>query len=929
MVQTYQEQVQSRAAKQQDLRVNADPDAFGASVGKAVQGLGAAFADAGQAMAFKKQLQDQNDSRSAEIAFNEERRNIMYDPNTGYLNQTGANAAGNRDTYEDRLEEARDRHAATLSPAARREFQNATDSLVESTKTSFIQHDASQLRETTNTTGKATVETYMSEAMLNYGNPQEFDANLGRAVAELDRLNKLNGITGAAFMAARNDLVSGARTGVIGRLADSGPGGPTKALAYMEANKDDLTATDLRTVEVALKPMVLQDRANNWVNERSTETTSAAYDRASASQEAADSHGRAVDSLILGPRRVTNVEYGNQGATRNQKATAGLEVRLGTAAENVYGPGTRVVIYSGGQAEKGSGGPRTGSTRHDSGKAADVHIFGSDGKQIKGDALGRIAQYWLAKGYGGAGLEMHGGGIHLDEHADRPPTWDYANEGGSITAAQQEAVAAGLRGELPGGATQDRMVLDHLGRTFGPNVGPAVLSANPSASMTSILGVEEAQKLGVAGMTAGQYVRKVQIAMGAPDAPQAAGSSRDWAGDYAAVAELRRTDPELADTVEKRLDADRLTFEKSQTAGQQQTFDELWNRGVTDGNWQLSTDERLSLGSSLSAALDNAGQNFKTGIQYTDPVTLGDLTEKATKDPEGFSKLDLADLLNDGLISANDYQTQRAIQVEIGKATSPEGMQAAAVKALGGVDPAAIWRDSSATYGAIMGYDPTPSDPGNMDKEQREQVERFKQALLRQTTDYIKASPTGAAPSALEMQQMVYAMLEPVQIDEGGLFGSASTAPRFDVNNLIKPGAVQREVPVAITQIPADIRTTLGSIVPGENGVERTGQVEKLYNDFMTVAKGGLPEVTIDDVDPAILDTADSGGLLSGRGVMFADERSKYKITFDDGEIAEVDTAQLLEYTAIERRNRLLDLMKTAGLSPERLRRERQPVALQ
>ena len=45
---------------------------------------------------------------------------------------------------------------------------------------------------------------------------------------------------------------------------------------------------------------------------------------------------------------------------------------------------------------------------------------------------------------------MRGGGIHLDEHTDRPLHWNYANnKGGRYTPGQAAAVKAGMEGKLP------------------------------------------------------------------------------------------------------------------------------------------------------------------------------------------------------------------------------------------------------------------------------------------------------------------------------------------------------------------------------------------------------------------------------------------------------------------------------------------------
>lgn len=145
--------------------------------------------------------------------------------------------------------------------------------------------------------------------------------------------------------------------------------------------------------------------------------------------------------------------YMNQNAIRSQPIVPELAARVSEAVQAVYGPGYRAQVYSGGQAPKGSGKKRTGSVRHDHGRAADIYIVGPDGKRVQGDALAPLGQYWAAKKYGGVGMEMSGGGIHLDAWETPPPGgsmhWNYADKGGAYTPAMQAAMQAGLKGELP------------------------------------------------------------------------------------------------------------------------------------------------------------------------------------------------------------------------------------------------------------------------------------------------------------------------------------------------------------------------------------------------------------------------------------------------------------------------------------------------
>jgi hypothetical protein len=145
------------------------------------------------------------------------------------------------------------------------------------------------------------------------------------------------------------------------------------------------------------------------------------------------------------------VQRTNQEATRNQDITPELDAKVTQAIKEVYGEGYTAQLYSGGQDKKGEGRRRIGSIRHDEGKAGDFYIVGPDGKRVTGDALAPLGQYWTANKMGGVGMEMKGGGIHLDQHTDLPPAWNYANskDKGRYTAAQRDAVSKGLKGIQP------------------------------------------------------------------------------------------------------------------------------------------------------------------------------------------------------------------------------------------------------------------------------------------------------------------------------------------------------------------------------------------------------------------------------------------------------------------------------------------------
>lgn len=117
-----------------------------------------------------------------------------------------------------------------------------------------------------------------------------------------------------------------------------------------------------------------------------------------------------------------------------------------------------IFVYSGGQPAIGTpGAKRTGSIRHDvtsdgKGRAADCYIM-YRGRRISGLELARLAQNWLAKGYGGVGIEMATGGIHLDNWTTPPKGggmfWTYAYSNRKPWGAKaRQMLEAGAHGEL-------------------------------------------------------------------------------------------------------------------------------------------------------------------------------------------------------------------------------------------------------------------------------------------------------------------------------------------------------------------------------------------------------------------------------------------------------------------------------------------------
>jgi hypothetical protein len=149
-----------------------------------------------------------------------------------------------------------------------------------------------------------------------------------------------------------------------------------------------------------------------------------------------------------------NLIYRNTNAIRNKPITPKLFREISDGISRVYGPDVQGVIYSGGQDSKGKGTRRTGSIRHDKGHAADVHLYRGN-TLITGIELALFAQYWAAMAIGGVGLEMVGGGIHIDQWKVPPAGggmyWSYPNgaQNSIVRKTQKSMVQSGLNGNMP------------------------------------------------------------------------------------------------------------------------------------------------------------------------------------------------------------------------------------------------------------------------------------------------------------------------------------------------------------------------------------------------------------------------------------------------------------------------------------------------
>jgi hypothetical protein len=166
----YEQQVRLAPKNRTDLNVRASGAAFGAQIGTAVQDLAKGIGDVATAKVYKNTLLADADAKSGLNELIDFDRQLKYDPETGALVQTGANAiGGSREKAEAALAEKRREIEAKLGPQAKKIFKDAADRLEDNTADALIKHDAEETRTYVNGQAQALTENYLTAAMDNYG----------------------------------------------------------------------------------------------------------------------------------------------------------------------------------------------------------------------------------------------------------------------------------------------------------------------------------------------------------------------------------------------------------------------------------------------------------------------------------------------------------------------------------------------------------------------------------------------------------------------------------------------------------------------------------------------------------------------------------------------------------------------------------------
>jgi hypothetical protein len=221
----------------------ADPDAFGAGVGRAAAFAGQQLVGLGKTMAAIEEEEKRKSDATAVIAADAEAsarlRKGLYGEG-GIFTRTGVNADGMTLTTEELTKNiGSDISKKLTDPAQKLAFDNMWNRRTESTLDAAAKNEFGQRQTTRTATKTAALANITADVIANYRNPEMIETNLD-ATRRIIRSNP-DGLPAEMVEQLERESISSVHVSLIQRLAQDSPG---DALDYYEKHKSQVYGAD-------------------------------------------------------------------------------------------------------------------------------------------------------------------------------------------------------------------------------------------------------------------------------------------------------------------------------------------------------------------------------------------------------------------------------------------------------------------------------------------------------------------------------------------------------------------------------------------------------------------------------------------------------------------------------------------------------------
>lgn len=318
--------VSLRPDLQRDMDVRATPEAFGADIGRGLQGVGRGLQVAADVSERLQALDDANRAKDADNNYSNWLRERMYGEG-GYMTLEGRNAVDARADFEREAEERRKEFGKELTGGAANTYQTASQARLQSVYQQSIVHSAGARKKWFNDTSEARVDAFANDALENASNPKLVNKNIAAGVMEIREQGAMHGWDADTLGQREKAFVSGVHNNIVTKLAQSDP---LAAKTYMDDHAAAISAADKVNLNKALEAPIVAERANRNVADIVAGVPSQNYDaeapgptRARSQRMGLDEPTTAPPEAAAVPARVRANEIAAKFVGMNERVDAG------------------------------------------------------------------------------------------------------------------------------------------------------------------------------------------------------------------------------------------------------------------------------------------------------------------------------------------------------------------------------------------------------------------------------------------------------------------------------------------------------------------------------------------------------------------------------------------------------------------------------
>lgn len=230
-----------RPAQQVNNTVRANPEHFGAAIGRGLQNLAAGVESIGVTL---EQVEDQRARLEAKNALGEAQDSIsdtLHNPETGFLNSRGVNSVNAFEAADKSIKSAVRKATSNLSPAAERYSREQFKALERSTSARIGRHVAGQGRIAESQQSEALISSHGRMAVASAADPGEHIKSLGAGLLEIENMGFETGLPAEVIKEQQIKFESGIRKESAISLAVNDP---QTGWEYLQANKTAFTPDD-------------------------------------------------------------------------------------------------------------------------------------------------------------------------------------------------------------------------------------------------------------------------------------------------------------------------------------------------------------------------------------------------------------------------------------------------------------------------------------------------------------------------------------------------------------------------------------------------------------------------------------------------------------------------------------------------------------